>query len=721
MPRLRTLGAFSLGLTLWSAVAGCAVDYEVTGIGGAGGMFTPMACPDDPDFFLLSCDMSGSYRSLDGGKHWALIPCSQLNSSIGCYPLFLHEAVLWVSGGTLKLSRDRAATWETVVQPSPWAGGISCLAALEPPGRPAIIFVAAGDGVWRSPDAGKTWERAIAGACKGLLAVGARVYAIGVKQLLRSADEGRTWEELAAPQLRDRQVFGLGGSADREGHVCLYASAWDVGVLKSLDEGQSWQVLLSKYDDQNVFMVPAGQTQVAYMAQSGGGWCRRVWRTRDQGATWDECFFMTGPQQNVEVSWVQTALHWGYYITPRGLGMCAGDPNTVLLSTQGDLYLSRDGGGSWRQIMNLPTQVTEDGRQVQGYQSTGCEVTTCPRYLVHPREPQRRYILHADIGLSRSPDGGRTWIPSTTGSPWGNTFYQVEFDPEAPGRLYAAASSRHDIPNWTHLSPNTPQHQGGVVVSDDYGKTWRVLGTGLPKLPCTWVCLDPKSPPDRRTLYAALYEGGVYKSTDGGQAWQQKSQGLGRPGNLHAFMLQLHPVTGELFCGITAQRMQEGGRATFPVPGGLWKSTDGAETWTDLTGELKLHWPNAFAVDPRDANTIYLTAATTPGGPEGGVYKTVDGGKSWQRLIADEAFARTGAPGFVHAMYLNLDPANPDRLYLGTITHGLWLSPDAGKTWRRFSRFPFAPCCNVTADPQQPGSIYVGTYGAGVFHGSAEP
>ena len=98
MEWVRTVGVLTVALLLWAAVAGCAADYEVTGIGGAGGMFTPMACPTDPDFMLLSCDMSGAYRSLDGSKHWELIHCSQLNNSLGCYPLFLKDAILWVSG-----------------------------------------------------------------------------------------------------------------------------------------------------------------------------------------------------------------------------------------------------------------------------------------------------------------------------------------------------------------------------------------------------------------------------------------------------------------------------------------------------------------------------------------------------------------------------------------------------------------------------------------------
>ena len=187
--------------------------------------------------------------------------------------------------------------------------------------------------------------------------------------------------------------------------------------------------------------------------------------------------------------------------------------------------------------------------------------------------------------------------------------------------------------------------------------------------------------------------------------------------SLHAFMVKVHPKTREVYCGVTAHR--EGSK--FPVPGGIWKSTDGGESWTDITKQLKLHWPTGFAVHPDDPNIIYLAAATIPGGPEGGIYKTADGGRTWKRLLKNEDFAKTGMPPFVHGMYVNLHPDNPDIVYLGTGTHGLWISTDAGDTWQRFESLPFIHATNVTFDPKDRKVMYVATRGGGVWRGDYLP
>ena len=67
--------------------------------------------------------------------------------------------------------------------------------------------------------------------------------------------------------------------------------------------------------------------------------------------------------------------------------------------------------------------------------------------------------------------------------------------------------------------------RGGVARSDDFGRTW--TKADLPPAPALSVVLDPTSPQAKRTLYASLFEKGVYRSDDGGQTWQEKSRGLG--------------------------------------------------------------------------------------------------------------------------------------------------------------------------------------------------
>jgi photosystem II stability/assembly factor-like uncharacterized protein len=664
---------------------------------------------------LVSCDMSGSYRSLDGGRHWEMIHCRQIRSTRSCRPLFLQDATYWATGPDLRVSRDKAKTWKPVLTGAPpWEGAAVTHIAATSAEKP-VLFVGTDTGLWRSADVGRSWERCQAGKCYAVVPLGAKVYASVDNRFLVSSDDGKSWKEIAVPAKGERGFLSLAGGIDKSGRSSLFGAVFEVGILKSDDEGRTWR-LVDEFRDCNDVLMARTQTEVVYAAQTGHSGAREVWRTRDGGKSWQSCFRMSGPDANVERSWVQTQIHWGYYITPLGFGISPGDPNLVLVSTQGDFYVSRDGGDSWNQVMNIPVGILE-GDPGYRYASNGLEVTSCWELLFDPFDEKRMYIAYTDIGFARSVDRGKTWIWSARGCPWSNTFYQVIFDPRVKGRMYAATSNRHDIPHWTHVSPNTPRHAGGVCVSEDHGISWQVLGKGLPGLPCTSIAIDPASPAGRLTLYTTLFEGGVYKSTDGGSSWVKKSEGLGNPGNLHAYQVKVHPKTGALYCSVTAHRVD----STFPVPGGLWKSTDGGESWRDITKELKLHWPGGFALHPDNPDVIYLTASTIPGGREGGIYKTTDGGRSWKRLMRDEDFAKTDAPSYVHCMFVNLHPDNPDSVYAGTGTHGLWLSEDAGKSWKRFEEIPFKNCQNVSFDPRDRTVMYVTTFGGGVWRGPHLP
>jgi len=693
---------------LWAAERA----FEVTGMGGAGGMYTPSVSPYDPDLMLISCDMSGSYRSLDGGKHWELIHHRQLSGSLRCRPLFLKDAILWVSGGTLKISRDRGETWEAVVKgDAPWAGAdIVRLAAVE--SASPVLFVGTREGLWRSPDGGETWELSVKGSSAGVVALGSEVFAAVESQgkvFWRSADAGQTWQGTTIARAKGNALTSLAGGQGR-GRSVLFATVPEVGTIRSTDGGRAWEVV-DPDKGQNDILMATNQTRVAYSANRKG-----IFKTADGGRTWKNCFRMSGGRANVERSWVQTEIHWGYSISPLGIGVSPADPELVMVSTQGDFYISRNGARSWHPVMNTPVGV-KPGDPGFRYRSNGLEVTSCWHYYFDPADRDRRYIAYTDIGFARSVDRGRTWIWSAEGCPWSNTFYQIAFDPYVRGKMYAATSNRHDIPHWTHISSNTARHAGGVCVSEDGGITWKVLGTGQPKLPCTSIAIDPRSPKGKLTLYATYYEGGVYKSTDNGATWTRKSEGLGNPGNLHALSVQVHPKTGDLYCSITAHRHE----SEFPIPGGIWKSTDGGDSWSDITQSLALAWPANFAVHPGNPDVIYLTAATIPGGRIGGLYKTSDGGKTWARLLRDEDFAKIGGESYVHVLFVGLHPDHPEYVYIGTAGHGLWMSPDAGRTWKWFKNFPFRSPTNVTFDPQNTTIMYVTTFGGGVWKGNYLP
>src|SRR5690554_4901154 len=134
--------------------------FEVMGIGGAGGMYTPASSPDEPDLMFVSCDMSGSYRSLDGGNSWQMIHSTQLNSSRTSKPLFIGDSIYWVSGGQLRMSTNKGENWK------PASGGIALLNSsvvrlARIPGSNTVLFAGAGSEVFKSTDGGTSWTSAV--------------------------------------------------------------------------------------------------------------------------------------------------------------------------------------------------------------------------------------------------------------------------------------------------------------------------------------------------------------------------------------------------------------------------------------------------------------------------------------------------------------------------------------------------------------------------------
>ncbi len=110
---------------------------------------------------------------------------------------------------------------------------------------------------------------------------------------------------------------------------------------------------------------------------------------------------------------------------------------------------------------------------------------------------------------------------------------------------------------------------------------------------------------------------------------------------------------------------------------------------------------------------IYLGAADA-GNSDGGLYKTTDGGDTWARI------ARQGRDCFG----ATVNPRKPDWVYMcigeGAPAAGLWLSKDAGETWKSLDEMPFHNALRVSFDPSDDSVIYVSTFGAGIWRGPAE-
>ena len=707
-------------------------------------MFTPSISPANPNLLLLNCNMSGAYRSTDGGDNWEIIHYRQLTSSTRVRPAWhpVDANIAFATedrGGSLKITRDRGVTWIAI----PGAPSAVCAIGIDP-GHPDLMLVGGRRGIYRSADSGQHWAEV--GTVRGKLLgfhfdqtspVGKRTcFAATDQALLRSDDAGATWREIRAGLGSGSLLSFAGGSNKQSGDCVLYCSVESReaggqitgGIYRSDDRGTTWIRAMGvgiAVKDTPWGSHPAQPSQYAFIlttdvnpsrVYAAREWAGKVFRSDNRGVAWCEVLLhqdMKSPRFNIGPDYLIDERGVGGQ-SLSGFGINPANPDHLIVTGWMNCFITKNGGKAW--VTANTCSAEPPGRRGKGMRwlNNGLVVTSVWHYYLDPFEPNRHYIAYTDLGYARSIDAGQSWYWQT-GLPLRNTTYEMAFDPTTRGKIWAAFADLHDIPNGNIIfgAHYDPHASGGLGVSADFGVTWQDTSHGLPPKPITSVVVDPKSPQDNRTLYISAFEDGVYKSTNGGQSWVKKSSGLGAPSiNMRTCRIILHP-DGTLFCLVTALR-EEDGRGQFLAHGpGLYRSRDGGESWQWINRSQPLLWPKDYDVDPRDSRIVYL-GASDANNAEGGLYKTTNDGANWTRI------ARKGSQCFG----ATINPHKPDWVYL-CITEsapeaGLWLSKDAGKTWTALDGMPFRNVQRVSFDPQDDSIIYVSTFGGSVWKGPAE-
>lgn len=211
---------------------------------------------------------------------------------------------------------------------------------------------------------------------------------------------------------------------------------------------------------------------------------------------------------------------------------------------------------------------------------------------------------------------------------------------------------------------------------------WTALGPANIGGRITDLAVDPTH---ANTLFAGAATGGVWKSTDAGATFSPAWSSANPP----AIGALAMTSTGVLYAG-TGEANPGGGSVTF-AGNGVYRSTDGGVTWTQsgLAGSARI---GRLAIDPTNANRVFAAATGNlfvPGGTRG-LYRTTDGGTTWQLVLA-------GANSTTGAVDVAIDPANPNRVYAamwdnsrqpgvriyGGTGSGIYRSTDGGGTWTR--------------------------------------
>jgi photosystem II stability/assembly factor-like uncharacterized protein len=198
--------------------------------------------------------------------------------------------------------------------------------------------------------------------------------------------------------------------------------------------------------------------------------------------------------------------------------------------------------------------------------------------------------------------------------------------------------------------------------------------------------------PGRNLFYMGGVQGGIWKSTNYGQNWVNVSDGKLPPAASSIGALAVSRSNPRVIYAGTGENDI---RQDFDSGDGIYKSVDGGETW-NYAGLRETHMTSALVVDPRSANVAYAATMGHVYAPnaERGIFKTVDGGKTWRKVLYVDA--STGANDVV------MDPKHPNTLYVtmwqaqrypwklvsGGPGSGLYKTTDGGAHWTNLSKNP---------------------------------
>src|SRR2546421_1978301 len=605
-----------------------AMQWRLVGPHRAGRVTTVTGIAGNPAIYYFGTPGGGVWKTIDGGRVWA--------------PIFDGPRV--ASIGALALA----------------------------PSNPDIIYVGtgeetAGNGIYRSTDAGKTWNhiglndtRYISGIIvdpkdPNIVLVSARDYFIAGpgRGIFKTVDGGKNWTRVL---FKDDKTSVVDLEVAPDDSRTIFAATYNLQIdpanrralgaesliFKSTDEGETWQQTSSAGMPETgrgtigLAVAPGAQGNRVYAIINSG-----FFRSDDGGATW---------QRSTNDPRITGSTFFGKtYVDPI-------NPDVVYVM-QTSTYRSLDGGRNWESFKGAPSG--EDQHVL----------------WIDPQNAQRIF-LGSDQGAIISLDGGHTWSDWFT-QPTGQ-FYHVTTDNQFPYRLYAAQQdsgsvavlSRSDFGIITYrdwfstgafesgyISPD-PQNPNIVFSVGWYGSVFRLdRATGqiatvfapAAKHRYTWETPLAFSPRDPKTLYVGMQS--ILKTNDSAQTWTEISPDL----------TSKNPQPNDQGVITTiAPSAAQAGQLWVGTSTGLAQMTrnDGAN-WTNVTpSDIPANSSiTSIEASPTNPETAYvISAARNDQHPY--IFRTHDAGKTWQNIV-------NGLPDNAVARVVREDPERKGLIYGG--------------------------------------------------------
>lgn len=277
------------------------------------------------------------------------------------------------------------------------------------------------------------------------------------------------------------------------------------------------------------------------------------------------------------------------------------------------------------------------------------------------------------------------YVASGHGSLWKTTNSGITFSPVFDGnKSYAIGCIKIDPTNpnvvWVGTGENNNQNNvifgDGVYKSEDGGKSWNNMGL-KESHQIGGIAIDPNN---SNIVYAAAYgssrvgggDRGIYKTTDGGKTWENVLKVSEYTG---FYQVHIDPRFSNILYAVAHQRMRNLYTGVYGGPeSGIYRSLDSGATWEKLKGGLPSEDVGRIGMAISPVNPDYIYAIVEAAEKDKGVYRSTDRGASWTKQNSYNA----SAPFYYHELYC--DPVDVDRVYSDDVF--IQVTVDGGKSWK---------------------------------------
>lgn len=682
---------------------------------GTGGRIDSIVVnPYDPNHVLVGGDVLGAHLSMDQGDRWSGTS-GWMNYEISDFTWHpQHSSVIWA--GSLSgphLSTDGGKTWTVKRRGFPPVDSGNYSAPVE-----KVLFDPDGSGLFAF------------GGDHRQLHTDEDVKNYGVVWL--SDDEGESWQRISEI-VRNGNIMAASyaGSSNYE----IYAAVWNHGVFYSRDDGKNWRKRNEGLPvDENGHIPIASlvthpdNPQIAWVAIDNFG----LYRTTNGGEQWQLL------NQNIPT---EGTTFWSIAVDQSGQTLYAGNRNYN--NSRRGVYKSTDGGNSWQRQFFSVEQIKEKNKPYPG----GIN----PWWV--ELDPASSDVVYAgtDNAVYRSVDGGESWTVLTaklTSQGWQGTGFSglvsrnIEWNPEDASHLVLqgkdaarAIQSWDSGRHWRVENPGMPPYDGGhdvafapgwmfgvfgqggdenelIARSQDAGRSWTVLTSPVSPAVATDVHVDEANP---NRLWVVV----------NGQLWYCDNATQTSNPNWTRVVIGTNDNT----VGDIEAVPSQGDAFYIATDAGIYYSMNGAEF--RLIGGPKDASNTDLAIAPSSPNVLYAARDKSYGTDDDGLWRYDLSTDDWSRVWHDDGDASEG-PRSVTASIGDLAVHPNDANILAVVTNdfpfhdetwatGVWISRDAGKTWRQENRgLPMLRGDAIAFHPDG-NKLVVGLRGAGFYITDFEP